>query len=186
MTFANYWTMQYGGTVGAALTLSSAVSLSGTFEYYQFDLDHNGISEGFDTQYMRDIWVFKSVSLNATAGTSSIMTAAVNLRMTPPEMTGMLKPYVLAGGGMMKYSLSEISLPTNSTLDIAGSPVTISARRRITGGSESVPFVQFGIGMDVQWLDPVIIFIEARYSRGLSKGLGTSYLPLAAGVKYRL
>jgi hypothetical protein len=186
MTFANYWKMEYGGAVGAAVTLSPSVSLTGTFEYYQFDLDNDGISEGFDTKYMRDIWVFSNVSLNASAASSSISTLALNLRIAPSELTGMLIPYVVAGGGMMWYSMSEISLPTNSTIDIAGSPVTISARRRITGGNETVPFVQFGMGMDVQWLDPVIIFIEARYTRGLSEGLGTSYLPLAAGVKYRL
>ena len=67
MTFANYWTMQYGGGLSAGMPLSPSITLIGSFEHYQFKLNKDGVNNGFDTNYMRDIWIFKSVSMNPSA-----------------------------------------------------------------------------------------------------------------------
>ena len=186
MSFANYWKMQYGGALGAGIALTPSITIGGAFEYYQFTLDNNGINKGFDTKYMRDIWVFNDVALKPSANTSTVMTLAAQMRIAPPELSGSLSPYFLTGAGVMFFSLSEISLPVKSTILVGGSTVAMSAQQRIIGGDETIPFAQFGLGMNYRLTESFNVFIEARYTRGLNKGLGTTYLPLTAGIKYLL
>lgn len=184
MSFADYWKMQYGGGIGAGIELSQTVTISGNIEYYQFDLDNNGLSEGFDTKYMRDIWVFDGVSLKPSADPSSVITLSANMRVIPSGLSGSLSPYFVMGAGLMRFSLSEIKLPTKSTITVGSSEISMTAQQRIIGGDETVPFVQFGMGMEYRFTESFRIFIETRYARGLNKNLGTTYVPLTAGVKF--
>lgn len=186
MAFSNYWKMQYGGGIGVGLPLSESVTLLGSAEYYQFELKPEGVSDGFHTQYMRDIWAFTSVSLAPTAGKSSVMSASANIRFTPSTQTAVLSPYFLSGVGAMKLSLSEISLPTQSVITVNGNAISMTALQTITGGDQTSVLVQFGVGLDVHVADNVLVFGEARFVHGFSKGLGTSYMPLTAGLKFRL
>jgi hypothetical protein len=55
MTFANYWKMQYGGGVGVGFALTPSITLLGSVEYYRFQLDVDGINNGFDAKFMREI-----------------------------------------------------------------------------------------------------------------------------------
>ena len=186
MTFANYWKMQYGGGLGAGIPLSQSITLLGWFEYYRFKLNEAGVNKGFDTQYMRDIWVFDQVSLNPSADPSSVTTVSANVRVAPPGLSGVLSPYFVAGAGVMHFSLSEIRLPTTSVLSINGSDISMTAQQTVTGGDETAAFLQFGMGVDIRLAEPFDMFVEARYTNGLSKGLGTSYVPITGGIKLRL
>jgi opacity protein-like surface antigen len=186
MSFSDYWKMQYGGGIGAGIALSQSITISGNIEYFQFTLDNDGLTEGFDTKYMRDIWVFNNVSLKPSADPSSVMTLSTNMRIVPSELSGSLSPYFITGTGVMIFSLSEISLPTKSIISVDGSDITMVAKQRIIGGDETVPFVQFGMGLDYRLTESLNIFVEGRYSRGLNKGIGTTYVPLVVGVKFRM
>lgn len=186
MTFANYWKTQMGGCISAGIALSPSMTVVGSVEYYRFKLNEDGISSGFDAKYVRDIWIFSDVTQNPSAAASSIMTVAASVRVAPPALSGMLCPYVLAGAGVMVSNLSEISLPTTSVLPLDGTNVSITAQRRIVGGKESTAFVQGGIGMDARLNDLMKIFIEARLALGMSRNLGTAYVPLTAGVRFEL
>jgi len=186
MTFANYWKMQAGGSLGVGIPLTPSITLVGSVEYYRFQLNVDGVNKGFDTKYMRDIWIFSDVSLNPSADPSSVMTASVNVRVAPSAIKGWLSPYLVAGIGMMKFSLSEISLPTTSVLSLDSASVSFTARQRIIGGEETDVFFQSGLGFDVHFSSLVNLFLEARYTHGFSKGLGTAYIPITAGVRMYL
>jgi opacity protein-like surface antigen len=186
MPFANYWKMQYGGGGGVGYTLSSSITILGSAEYYKFQLNRDGISKSFDTKYMSDIWIFNDVSLNPSADPSSVFTASINLQLTPSGNSKTLSPYLLLGAGVMSVTLSEISLPTTSVLALDSSIVSMTAMRRITGGKETAAFFQCGMGIEAHLTSLVTMFAEARFVRGLSKGLGTAYIPLTAGVKITL
>lgn len=186
MTFANYWKMQYGGGIGVGTALSESVTLLGTLEYYRFALDKDGIGKGFDTKYMSAIWIFSDVSLNPSADPSSVMTVSANVRISPVKISGMLSPYVVAGAGAMRFSLSEITLPTTSVLSINGSNISMTAQQKITGGNETSAFFQGGIGVDVRLAPSLLLFVEGRYQSGLNKGLRTALLPITAGVRAQL
>jgi opacity protein-like surface antigen len=186
MTFADYWKMQYGGGISVGMDLSESMTLLGAFEYYRFTLNKDGISKGFDTPYMRDIWIFNDVSSNPSADPSSVMTGSANVRVSPLKTSGMLSPYFVAGAGVMRFSLSEIALPMTSVLSINGSDISMTAQRRITGGDNTSAFFQFGMGIDFRLTQTILMFVEGRYTSGLNKGLGTTYLPITAGMKLRL
>jgi hypothetical protein len=186
MTFANYWTMQYGGGLSAAMPLSPAITLIGSFEHYQFKLNKDGVSNGFDTNYMRDIWIFKSVSLDPSADPTTMTTVSVNLRFAPSGISGSLSPYFTGGVGVMRISLSEISLPTTSVLAAGGSDISMTAQQSVTGGVETSAFFQFGMGFGVRLTQSFDMFVEARYASGLNKGLHTAYVPITGGIKLRL
>ncbi|MCX6136401.1 MAG: hypothetical protein NTV54_02770 [Ignavibacteriales bacterium] len=175
-----------GGCISAGIALSPSMTVVGSVEYYRFKLNEDGINSGFDAKYVRDIWIFSDVTQNPSAAASSIMTVAASVRVAPPALSGMLCPYVLAGAGVMVSNLSEISLPTTSVLPLDGTNVSITAQRRIVGGKESTAFVQGGIGMDARLNDLIKIFIEARLALGMSRNLGTAYVPLTAGVRFEL
>jgi hypothetical protein len=186
MTFANYWNVQYGGGLRAGYPLSSSITLVGSFEYYQFKLNNDGVNKGFNTPYMRDIWIFKSVSLSASADPSSVTTASANLRVAPSKLTGFLSPYFIGGVGVMRLSLKEIKLPTTSVLSVNGSDIAMTAQQAITGGAETSAFFQFGMGFDIRLSQSFDAIIEARYASGLNSGLRTTYVPITGGIKLRL
>jgi hypothetical protein len=186
MTFADYWNVQYGGGLGVGIPMSQSITLIGAFEHYQFKLNQDGVTKGFDTQYMRDIWVFKNVSLNPSADPTSVTTVSANLRVAPPKLSGFLSPYFIGGVGVMRFSLSEIKLPTTSVLSISGSDISMTAQQTVTGGVETSAFFQFGMGFDVRVAQSVDTFVEARYASGLNKGLRTAYVPITGGIKLRL
>jgi hypothetical protein len=186
MTFANYWNMQYGGGLAAGVPLSPTMTLIGSFEHYQFKLNNDGVNKGFDTNYLRDIWIFNRVSLAPSADPSSVTTVSANLRFAPPGLTGLLSPYFVGGLGLMRFSLGEISLPTTSVLSINGSEISMTAQQTITGGVETAAFFQYGMGFDVRMTGSFTMFVEARYAGGLNKGLRTTYIPITGGVRIRL
>ena len=186
MTFADYWNVQYGGGLRVGYPLSQSMTLVGSVEYYQFKLNQDGVTKGFDTQYMRDIWVFKNVSLNASADPTSVTTISANVRVAPSKLSGFLSPYFIGGVGVMRFSFGEIKLPTTSVLSVNGSDISMTAQQTITGGVETSAFFQFGLGIDVQLTQSFDLFVEARYASGLNKGLHTAYVTITGGIKMRL
>ena len=186
MAFANYWKMQYGGTVAAGISLSESITLIGAFEYYRFKLDEDGLNEAFNTGYMRDIWIFQDVSMAPSADPSTITTVSANVRVSPLGLSGVLSPYVTGGAGVMFFSQSEITLPTTSILVINGAPVAMTAQQTVIGGAQTAVMFQLGVGCDVRIAESFEMFIEARYTSGLTEGLGTMYVPLTAGVRLHL
>ena len=186
MTFANYWTMQAGGGFTAGIAVSPSVMVLGSVEYYRYKLNTDGISKKFDTQYMRSIWIFSDVSLQPSAPISSIMTVAASVRVESPLATKIFSPYALVGAGALFSSFGEIALPTTSVLSLDGTNVAIQAQQRIVGGTETTPFIQTGLGIDARLTELLKIFIEARFAFGLSKNIGTAYVPVTAGVRLQL
>jgi hypothetical protein len=186
MTFADYWSVQYGGAVRAGFPLSPSITLIGSFEHYQFKLNKDGVNNGFNTDYMRDIWIFDRVSLNPSGDPSSTTTVSANLRFAPARLSGALSPYFISGIGVMRFSLSEIKLPTTSVLAINGSDISMTAQQSVTGGNETSAFFQFGMGFDVRLTQSFDLFVEARYASGLNTGLRTTYVPITGGIKLRL
>jgi opacity protein-like surface antigen len=186
MTFANFWTMQYGSGLSAGMPLSPSITLIGSFEHYQFKLNKDGVNNGFDTNYMRDIWIFKSVSMNPSADPSTMTTVSANLRFAPSGMSRSLFPYFTGGVGVMRFSLSEISLPTTSILTAGSSDISMTAQQSVTGGDETSAFFQFGMGLDLRLTQSIDMFVEARYASGLTKGLHTAYVPITGGIKLSL
>jgi hypothetical protein len=186
MTFANYWKMEAGGGLTAGIAVSPSVMVLASVEYYRYKINTDGINKKFDTQYMRTIWIFRDVSLQPSAPVSSIMTAALCARMESPLATKIFSPYLLAGAGAMFSSFGEISLPTTSVLSLDGTTVAIQAQQRIVGGTETTAFIQTGLGVDARLNDLLKVFIEARFAFGMSKSIGTAYVPLTAGVRLQL
>lgn len=183
MTFSNYWKMQYGGGIGIGYSLSSSMILQGFVEYYRFNIDQGEITNAFNTSFLRDVWILDGVNASPSADPSSIVTAGMNARFSTTSFSGFLAPYVLVGAGMMHFTLSEIALPTTSILTINGIDLAMTAQRRVTGGTETAAFIQCGAGFDVNLTESIKPFLEARYVLGMTKGIGTNYLPLTAGVK---
>jgi hypothetical protein len=186
MSFADYWKMQYGGSVGVGVPLSPSITLVGAVEYFRFNLNSDGVRDRINTEYMRDIWLFNDVYLNPSAEPSSVTAVSANIRVAPVGISGWLAPHCIAGAGVMRFSLSEMSIPTTSLLSADGRNISMTAQRTIRGGEETEPFFQIGFGFDVRLSDAMNVFVEARYVHGISKGLGTAYIPVNAGVRYRL
>lgn len=186
MTFANYWNMQYGVGMRAGIPLSESMTLIGSFEYFRFKLSEEGVHDGFNTDYMREIWVFDQVSLNPAADPSSITTVSANLRVAPSGLSGFVSPYFIGGVGVMSFSLSEITLQTTSVLSVNGSNISMTAEQIVVGGSETSACFQIGMGFDVRATESFDVFVEGRYVSGMGKGRGAAYLPLTVGAKVRL
>jgi len=186
MTFANYWNIQYGGGVQVGVPLSQTITLLGSLEHYQFKLNQQGIRDGFDTNYMRDIWIFKSVSMNPSADPSMVTAVSANVRVSPSRLSAVLSPYFVGGVGVLQFSLSEIKLPTTSVLSVNSSDIAMTAQQGVTGGVETSVFFQFGMGFAVRMSESFDMFVEARYASGLNSGLRTAYVPITGGIKLRL
>ena len=185
MTFSDYWKMKYGGGVRAGIPLSQSVILLGSFEYYQFKMNENGVKKGFDANHMRDIWLFDQVSLNPTAGPSSVTTGAIDMRVSPSGVPGFLSPYLIGGVGVMHFSLGKINLRPTSVLPIDSSNIIMTAEQIITGGTTTTMFFELGVGIDFRLAESYDLFLEARYTNGNNK-IRVGYLPLTAGIRIHL
>jgi hypothetical protein len=183
MTFSEYWNMQYGGGIGVGYFLTSSTSLTGFVEYYRFNIDQGAISNAFNTAFLREVWILDGVGTTPSADPSSILTVGVNARFATTAFLGSIAPYLVVGAGMMQFTLSEIALPTTSILTVNGEDIAMTAERRITGGTETAAFIQCGAGFDINLTESIRPYLEARYVLGMTKGIGTNYLPLTAGVR---
>lgn len=186
MTFANYWTAQYGGGLRAGFPLSESVSLIGSLEYYSFTMNETGVKDGFNTDYVRDIWIFDRVTMSPSADQSSVLALSANLRVAPSPRSGLLSPYFIAGLGVMRVSMSEISMPVTSVLTINTNTIDMTAQNRIVGGDQTAVLLQSGLGVNFKISDSFNAFVEARYAIGFTEGHSTSYIPLSVGMKVRL
>jgi opacity protein-like surface antigen len=186
MAFANYWNVQYGGGLRAGYPLTESITFVGEVEYYQFKLNQSGVANGFDTQYIRDIWIFKSVTLSPSADQSTVTTVSANMRVAPARLGGILSPYFIGGIGVMRFSLSEIKLPTTSVLTVNGAEISMTAQQTITGGVQTSAFFQFGMGFDIPLTQSFDLSVEARYASGLTNNLHTAYVPITGGIKLHL
>lgn len=186
MTFANYWNMQYGGGMRAGIPLSESITLIGSFEYYRFKLSEKGVRDGFDANYMRQLWVFDHVSLNPSADPSSVTTVSANLRVAPSGLSGFLSPYFIGGVGVMRFSLGEIRLRPTSVLSVNGSNISMTAEQIVLGGGQTSACFQLGLGFDLRATESFDVFVEGRYVSRMGKGRGAAYLPLTVGAKVRL
>ncbi len=182
MVFAEYWTMQMGGAVGVGYPISGSTTIFGSVEYYRFSLDVERVRSRFDNDRLRRIWVLDAVSVSPSSGASSMMTIAAGFRTSTSSPNALVRPYALLAGGWMRFSLREIALPTTSQLTIGSSVVTMTAEQAITGGIESVPFVESGVGVTVPLSAFVQPYVEARYVLGFTIGARTAYVPLTLGV----
>ena len=186
MAFANYWSAQYGGSLRAGFPLSESVSLIGSLEYYRFTLNETGVKEGFNTDYVKEIWIFDRVTMNPSADPSSVVALSASFRVAPSPRAGLISPYFIAGLGVMQVSMSNISMPVTSVLTINTNTVDMTARNRIVGGKQTALMLQSGLGVDFNISTLLNAFVEARYAIGLTEGHSTSYIPLGVGVKLRL
>ena len=186
MAFANYWTMHYGGGVRVGFPLTQSVTFVGSFEYYRFKLNEAGVRDAFAIDYMRDIWVFNSVSLSPSADPSSIVSLSANVCIAPASISAAVSPYFVAGMGVMRFSMRDVATPTMSVLSIDNTNIAMIAESRIVGGKETAGLIQGGVGINLAVIGSVNAFVEARYTLGLTKGQRTSYIPLNIGVKIQL
>jgi opacity protein-like surface antigen len=186
MSFSHYWKMSYAGGGGAEIPVSSSVTIGANVDYFQFVLDENGVGNSFATSYMREIWAFNDVSVTPSAANSSVISIALNLRIESPDLNGTLRPYCILGGGVLKYSISEITIPVRSTIVMNGVPVSMTSQQKIVGGEKTDPFLQLGLGLNYYLSPSVGVFAEARYSKELVKGIGMTFVPLSVGVLYGL
>jgi opacity protein-like surface antigen len=184
MSFSQYWKMSYGGGGGVEIPVSSSMTIGANVDYYQFVMDEEGIRNSFATTHMRDIWAFNDVSIKPVASNSSVMSIALNMRIESPDLNGALRPYLIVGGGLLKYSFAEIDLPVKSTIVMNGESVSMTSQQKIIGGDKTDPFVQLGIGVNYYLSSSLGIFAEARYSKELVKGIGMTFVPLTAGVLF--
>ncbi len=186
MSFSDYWKFQYGGGLSVGYPLSSSVTLLGSFEYHRFNLNEDGVHSGFDTEYMRRIWILDGVSMNPSADPGSVLSVSANVRIAPLGLSGRLSPYFVAGVGIARFSLSDIELPTTSVLSVNNTTVAMTANTRIIGTKETVLSVQGGVGFDYRIAEPFSLFVEGRYAVGLTKGESSAYVPLGVGLKMHL
>lgn len=186
MTFSHYWNMQYGGGLRIGIPISESMTVLGAAEYYKFTLNKNGLNEDYNIQYLKDIWIFKNVTMDALADPSSVTTFSANLRIAPVKESQILMPYFIAGVGAMHVSLSEIDLMTTSVISLDSSDVNMVADQYVVGGSGTSFFFQLGLGIDAKLTQILDVFIEGRYAAGLNRVWGTAYIPLTAGVKLQL
>jgi opacity protein-like surface antigen len=186
MAFSQNWNMSYGGGGGVEYPVSPSVTVGVNADYYQFNMDAEAIKNSFRTAYMRDIWAFNTVSMMPGASNSYVMSVALNLRIESPDLQGAFRPYVVAGGGVLKYSFAEITLPIKSTIVMNGSAVSMTSQQKITGGEQTDPFLQFGIGVNFYLAPSLGVFAEARYAKEIVKGIGMTFVPLAVGMLYGL
>jgi hypothetical protein len=182
MTFAESWNMQAGGSVGVGVPLSSMATLVGSLEYYRFELDVEGVRARFDTDRLRRTWVVDAVAMDPSAGPSSVLTVALGVRLQPRRPGAAVEPYVVAGGGWMRFSLDDVELPTTTQFTAGSSVINMTAEQSIVGGVASVAFVQTGLGASIRVAESLRPFVEARYVIGFTSGARSAYVPLTIGV----
>jgi opacity protein-like surface antigen len=144
--FKDHWKMGYHGMAGAGFALTPGFQLVGKVEYHMFPLDAEGV-DGLDVQIL----------MFGADGRFSI-----GLPAAP------VKPFVLGGMGMAKFSVSDLKAGTFT----------------FAFPEETDLYFNVGAGLDLKAGPAMSLFIQGRYVNVLSEGEATSFVPITVGLKF--
>ena len=84
--------------------------------------------------------------------------------------------YLIGGLGIVNRSIGDLTATVGASSATASAGILSSTAIMVLGG----------VGVNIDTKSPVMIFIESRYSIGLTEGKAMHWLPITAGVKIQL
>jgi opacity protein-like surface antigen len=163
--FSNYWKMGYNVGGGLGYALSSSFSLNALFDYNSFPLDADRILNDFG---------LGGQGITIKGGSVTLITVSGTLKAWLIPLGDSPSPYVFVGGGFFGLSNSDVTISDGN------------ASRVLRGESTSEFSILFGAGLDIPMNESLVAFVQAAYGIAFAKDENTNYLPMKAGVSFRL
>ena len=145
----------FGAMAGVGLGLIPKLEAVPTLEYYSFDndIDQFGV------------------------GKMKIVMFGVNGKLNLGIPTVPMKPYLLAGGGMARFTMGNVTVPQNASDAMKGLADAVSFE------DQTKFFYNIGGGLEWKFLIAVSIFAQGRYVHLATDGDPTRFWALNVGVK---
>ncbi|MCK4816899.1 outer membrane beta-barrel protein [bacterium] len=161
ISFSDGWNKGPNFGVALGYSITSIISVNASFDYNKFSLNAENYLAG------------RSGSVEG--GDMSIIVIAANVKLSLSKNSKTIRPYLTAGAGGFKRSEYEITTSRPGYWQ----SVKITPQGLFQDGA-----LLIGGGLDIPAWKAVDIFLEVKYVMSLVEG--NSYIPLKAGLKFRL
>lgn len=114
-----------------------------------------------------------------------VTSVSLDIVLMPSGMTGLLKPYVVAGPSYFHTSDDSGTGLLSNRIGVSGIAKTLSVSSNVqsTGGSSNNWGFNAGGGVEYQ-LTGFSTFLEARYDWIHTDGGSSSFIPISVGIKF--
>jgi len=164
-TFVDYWGAGYNisGGVGYFLGHQQRFAVQGCVDYSNHPLD--------EEEFLKAAGVS---GISISGGSLQVLAVSVDIRASLGLADARAVPYFLGGVGLFRMSMSDMAA--------AGGGEFYSQE---INESESKIGYGFGAGLDLRLTERSGVFLQAKYSIGLTEDEAMHHLPLKIGFFYR-
>ena len=165
--FSDFWNPGYniGGGVSRSLGSTGRLALQGFVDYSTHSMDEDALLSGAGVA---------GAAVTTSGGSVNFITVSENLRLMLSAPESKTRPYLMGGAGIFRASASDL------TVTGGGMSVTQGFDE-----SETKFGLGFGAGLDIGLNARSGVFVEARYSIGLTAPEATHFLPIRIGIFFR-
>jgi hypothetical protein len=170
--FQSFYTTGVHLSAGAGVQVTPDVEFIVAVRHSRFRLDESGVVEGLQQVG------FTVEPGNISGSTSTATGADLNAKFSTP-LTPRTRFYFSGGGGMYRRSVFDVTLGPNEQPigDLQGAP---------SEASETSLSLNFGMGLQYALNRDALLFFEPRYRLLFADSSDLFYLPVQAGLMYRL
>lgn len=165
--FADRWKSGFhlGGGILYHLNVEQRVMVRATASYQKLSPNTNSI--------LSDLGITNTNNrINVQDGSGSILSLALNLKITPRWTEGFLIPYALGGPSLMRISQDITYTPQGSTQSQQFSQTTTD----IGWG--------LGVGLDIDLPNELTLFVETQYTMVFTQDAGPRFIPIRLGILF--
>ncbi len=170
-SFTDGWKMGFNGFGGVGVSVTQSLWAIVSIDYTSFPLDNDYILKSVGT-------IPSNVNVNISGGTASCLNLSGGLKTYFSSSQSSANPYAIIDAGYFNLSASDVIVKAT----MGSNSVTMTVKT----DSENAFSASAGFGVDIPAGETIGIFIEARYFIAFTKGESTGYIPVKAGILFRL
>ncbi|MBN2227013.1 MAG: outer membrane beta-barrel protein [candidate division Zixibacteria bacterium] len=169
--FKDFWKSGIGIGGGVGFEVNPNIELQAAIYYNNFPTDEDAFLD-----YIADMIGEDPTGLSLDGGSTRIIEAMANAKykLGGSNSSSSVKPYVLGGAGFANLSFSDV------TASYEGETETV------TFESTTKLALNIGAGADFMVGPKIGIFVEGKYSMVFTEGDATNYVPIRAGMTFKL
>ena len=166
-SFADRWKSGFhlGGGILYNLNLEQRIMVRATASYQKLTPNTNSFLSNLGMTNTTN-------SIHVESGSGSILSLALNLKITPRWTEGFLIPYALGGPSLMRISQNITFIPQGSTQS-----------QQFKQTSTDIGW-GLGVGLDFDLPNEITLFAETQYTMVFTQEAGPRFIPIRLGILF--
>lgn len=166
-SFADRWKSGFhlGGGISYSLNLEQRVMVRATASYQKLSANTNAT--------LSDLGIVNTSNrITVESGSGSILSLALNLKITPRWTEGFLIPYALGGPSLMRINQ-----------DVTFTPIGDIQSQQFSQTTTDIGW-GLGVGLDFDLPNELTLFAETQYTMVFTQEAGPRFIPIRLGILF--